>query len=1082
MSDTVQAPGMPVGGAVIRTGSLVVPTIAFAVYLTHAAAAAFLLVAGCRVYALTAGFTAQAASAAVTAFACAAAFGTVFTGVRARRISGPMGLLAVAQAGFGLITVLSILVFRAARTAYLALWPMLGEPAAGTFALRLALGLALFALPTAIYCASPPLLGRLVTSRPEGVGLSLGFSFGLSLAGSALGLGVAGSLVMPALGLRGTVLLGLALSGLAAAGTVLLRQRGVEGPGIVGAILAGDDIRSWEPGPSEPTEATTTEAAGALGAAMALFAFTAWGLLLIYDRTLSFVIGRSLDARATSAAVFLLALALGVFLSSALTDILSGPFVALAVAMGAASVAAYLSMYLVAQVAQLYLRLLPSLGHPGWSLLQDALVSAALMFPAVLLLGAALPLLAQAARARRRSAIGVITYIALGIVLADLAVGLLMIPVFGLRRAMGCVSAVGLWAAILFLLFARFRQRALRTTVALVLIGLVVIFIGWPATWDPRVVAAGLYRYGARALTRYGSVEGYLAARRGTEVLFYKEGADSSVMVERTLQAAPGAAPVEGLSLTVDGKVEGATGDDIRTQVLQAHIPILVHGPTDSVLLIDLLNGVTAGSLLRHPVKSLTVLEREPVLFEASQFFSSYNYSPAQDSRLVRIKDAARARLLVDPSTYDVIIVAGIDPWLPQSASLITTEGMSLLKRRLKRGGLLALRVPVASAGEPALRAVMRTFAGAFDSILLFRISSEDLLLLGSAEPLQLDVGWMRNVISSSGEVSHDLRRITVISPNEILYTFRLAGNDLRRVLGEGPGNDDDRSAVEFASMRDLTVHGNEPFLAALEAAGSSIVPHLANYGALPEEKADFLYNLAKSYLGIAGDPVRGKDLARELQALGQTVKSRWVMGECLLQQSDIDGALGEWRGVLELDPGNLDALFSLGTYYMDSHDYWKADPYLEKANRQYGDASVVRYNYGRNLYYLGRHPQAIDELKEARRIAREKEKRDDYPLVDYLIGVSSHKIKKDKEAAESLETYLKWAYTQPLTRLEVDAHIKLAEAYDNLGKRFQAHKERQKGEDLLRRLQGQSFEPAPPPTGGAGESPGDPGAATDAS
>src|SRR2546422_10360248 len=139
MSDTVQAPGMPVGGAVIRTGSLVVPTIAFAVYLPRAAAAAFLLVAGCRVYALTAGFTAQAASAAVTAFACAAAFGTVFTGVRARRISGPMGLLAVAQAGFGLITVLSILVFRAARTAYLALWPMLGEPAAGTFALRLAL-------------------------------------------------------------------------------------------------------------------------------------------------------------------------------------------------------------------------------------------------------------------------------------------------------------------------------------------------------------------------------------------------------------------------------------------------------------------------------------------------------------------------------------------------------------------------------------------------------------------------------------------------------------------------------------------------------------------------------------------------------------------------------------------------------------------------------------------------------------------------------------------------------------------------------------------------------------------------------
>ena len=286
---------------------------------------------------------------------------------------------------------------------------------------------------------------------------------------------------------------------------------------------------------------------------------------------------------------------------------------------------------------------------------------------------------------------------------------------------------------------------------------------------------------------------------------------------------------------------------------------------------------------------------------------------------------------------------------------------------------------------------------------------------------------------------------------------------------------DDCISDSEAACLQSLS-----DSVAAVETAGSSIVPHLANYGALSEEKADFLYNLAKSYLGIAGDPVRGKDLARELQSLGQTVKSRWVMGESLLQQSDIDGALGEWRGVLELDPGNLDALFSLGTYYMDSHDYWKADPYLEKANRQYGDASVVRYNYGRNLYYLGRHPQAIDQLKEARRIAREKEKGDDYPLVDYLIGVSSHKIKKDKEAAESLETYLKWAYTQPLTRLEVDAHIKLAEAYDNLGKRFQAHKERQKGEDLLRRLQGQAYAAAPPPAGAPAEAPSkpDPGAA----
>ena len=49
-----------------------------------------------------------------------------------------------------------------------------------------------------------------------------------------------------------------------------------------------------------------------------------------------------------------------------------------------------------------------------------------------------------------------------------------------------------------------------------------------------------------------------------------------------------------------------------------------------------------------------------------------------------------------------------------------------------------------------------------------------------------------------------------------------------------------------------------------------------------------------------------------------------------------------------------------------------------------------------------------------------------------------------------------------------MDAHLKLAEVYDGIGRRFDAHKQRQKGEELLRRLQGEAPQ-APParPTGG---------------
>ncbi len=199
-------------------------------------------------------------------------------------------------------------------------------------------------------------------------------------------------------------------------------------------------------------------------------------------------------------------------------------------------------------------------------------------------------------------------------------------------------------------------------------------------------------------------------------------------------------------------------------------------------------------------------------------------------------------------------------------------------------------------------------------------------------------------------------------------------------------------------------------------------------------------------------DPIRARGIARDLSALGRSSMARWVAGECLLQERDVEGALGEWRAVLESEPSSLDALFSLGTYYLDNDDHAAAETYLSRAARLYPDTPVVLYTHGRNLYFLERYRDAIAELQKARMVAGDRE---DYPLVDYLVGVSSHRLGQEGEAAASLEAYLKWAYKQStLTRLEVDAHLKLSEIYDKQGKRLKAHQEKQKGEDLLRRIQ----------------------------
>jgi tetratricopeptide (TPR) repeat protein len=137
--------------------------------------------------------------------------------------------------------------------------------------------------------------------------------------------------------------------------------------------------------------------------------------------------------------------------------------------------------------------------------------------------------------------------------------------------------------------------------------------------------------------------------------------------------------------------------------------------------------------------------------------------------------------------------------------------------------------------------------------------------------------------------------------------------------------------------------------------------------------------------------------------------------------------------------------------FHLDAHDYFAADRYLGPAAKLHGDTPVVMYHYGRNLYFLGRFKEALAALQRARELGAGRET---YPLIDYLDGLCQMRLGQNDEAIQSLQTYLKWAYEQTtLTRVEVDAHLKLADLLDHKGKRFEAMKEKQKADDLRARI-----------------------------
>src|SRR5215510_7293246 len=135
-------------------------------------------------------------------------------------------------------------------------------------------------------------------------------------------------------------------------------------------------------------------------------------------------------------------------------------------------------------------------------------------------------------------------------------------------------------------------------------------------------------------------------------LLYYRDGPSSTVTVARRAER-------QGMintMLSVNGKVDASSTGDMETQVLVGQLPLLVYPGARKVMVIGLASGVTAGSVLTHPVESLTVVEIEPAMIEAQSYFQTINGMPLQDPRTRLWLEDARNALLISDSTYDVII------------------------------------------------------------------------------------------------------------------------------------------------------------------------------------------------------------------------------------------------------------------------------------------------------------------------------------------------------------------------------------------------------------------------------------------
>lgn len=640
---------------------------------------------------LTFGATAYASSAVLVAFMAGLAAGAAIvaratrSGRRPRR-GGEAGTPAPlrdsrAIAAYGLLEIAvgvacaaTPWLFAAVGRAYVPL----SSGATSFAALQATRGLlagAVVLAPTLAMGATLPLVARVAGTRVT-------LLYGANTAGGAVGSLLGTYVVIPGIGLAGSVRAGACVSvaiGLAAIalGRAWRRRTTPEEPAPPDAAAGASP---GSPPAIGPMPAALAWAAAASGALVFVAEVVFVHLLALVDGTSVYVFGLVL-------AVFLVALSVGAAASTPLAR--RAPATALPLSMALSACGLALTLPIWDRLPGLFVVAGPHVtSWAGREAVRGVVAALAIGVPATCM-GTTFPLVLQAVSDRedRAACTGRLTAInTVASVVGSIAGGFLLLPACGSQGALKAV-ALGYAACAVAMTIAMARGDVRRASRGV--------------TWPTVAVAAAAIAIAPRwDLARLAS---------GTNVYFAAQVEQGPVvwMNEDVHGGVVTVTQSRGLyTMWTNGKYQGDTGPQMAAQRGFADIPAAFVPAFGPALVVGLGTGVTLDALAAYPFARIDVAEISPgIVAAASRYFRSVNGGVLDDPRVHVLPEDGRNVLLVGAGTerptvgslgssggeaYDLITVELTSIWFAGAANLYNREFYETAARRLTEGGVLS--------------------------------------------------------------------------------------------------------------------------------------------------------------------------------------------------------------------------------------------------------------------------------------------------------------------------------------------------------------------------------------------------------
>lgn len=630
---------------------------------------------------------------------------------------------------------------------YLSWIPHLSDPATiNTLKWSLA---ALLILPQSILLGAtfPLMSAGIMRLYPATPGATLGMLYFTNSLGAATGVLFSVFVLLPAVGLPGTIL-SAGLLNVFLAIVVWLIARGRSAPVIAEPTeFQSEDARSWW------TAALLTIA---LSSSLASFFYE-----IGWIRMLSLVLGSSMQAFELMLSAFILGLALGGLWIRRRLDRITTPLRYAGYVQVLMSLCAAGTLLLYNTSFDFMGFMIQSLNKNdgGYTLfnLTSQIIAMLIMLPATFLAGMTLPLFTYALLQRgagERSIGRVYSANTIGAIIGVLLAVHVVMPAVGVKGLVGLGALLDLVVGIALLGLARPQLHShWELPVSALAAGLGFAAIVTVARFDPLRMVSGVYRHGVSRQNPATQVEFYRDGKTATITRF-------QIQDGRTIIATNGKPDA-----SINMRNSTAAADEI-TMVMAAVLPLALRPDAKTVANIGLGSGMTTHNLLgADRLVRVDTVEIERGMVEGARGFGPFVERAFTDPRSRIHIDDAKTYFSSHNARYDIIISEPSNPWVSGVASLFSEEFYRYIKQHLNERGLLVQWLQLYDSNLMLASSVFEALAEHFSDYVVFNTNESDILIVATPDGSLNEIDpW----ILAEPKLQDQLQRVGLRAPSDI--------------------------------------------------------------------------------------------------------------------------------------------------------------------------------------------------------------------------------------------------------------------------------------------------------------------------